>query len=183
MCDVPRAFSLRQSPEEMDSTKRRRTAYRSQVSESGLPDVSSSLHHGDGDGIPSTFVPSASPLRAPIQRQARASSIIRRDTVSIGQLAEDDLDQIVAAIDMKDGGTVGCSYYSAQEKRLYLLGDIQHANSETIETCKSYIVSPSPLLADLFPVIIQVKPTVLLTSTRIDHSSSNRQPPEHENGS
>ncbi|OJJ63521.1 hypothetical protein ASPSYDRAFT_190986 [Aspergillus sydowii CBS 593.65] len=66
---------------------------------------------------------------------------------------------------MKDGGTVGCSYYSAQEKRLYLLGDIQHANSETIET-----------------LIIQVKPTVLLMSTRIDHSSSNGQPPEHENG-
>lgn len=163
----------------MDSTKRRRTAYRSQVSEGGFPDVSSSLH--DGDDTPSTFVPPASPLRTPGQRRARASSVIRRDAVFSGQSAEDDIDQIIAAIDMKDGGTVGCSYYSSQEKRLYLLGDIQHSNSEIIETRMSYIVSHSPLLVDLFPVILQIKPTVLLTSTRIDHGS-NGQLSEHENG-
>lgn len=69
----------------------------------------------------------------------------------MGQSVEEDLDQIIAAIDMKDGGTVGCSYYSAQEKRLYLLGDIQHSNSEVIETRVScMIVSYSLLLADCF---------------------------------
>jgi DNA mismatch repair protein MSH5 len=99
------------------------------------------------------------------------------------QSVEEDLDQIIAAIDMKDGGTVGCSYYSAQEKRLYVLGDIQHSNSEVIETRVScMIVSYSLLLADLFLVILQIKPTVLLTSTRIDHSSISGQPSERENG-
>lgn len=149
MREDPQELSFRQSPESMDSNKRRRTAYHSQVSGGGLPDAPSSLY--DGDDIHSTLVPPASPLRAPRQRQARASSVTRRDAVSMGQSVEEDLDQIIAAIDMKDGGTVGCSYYSAQEKRLYLLGDIQHSNSEVIETRVScMIVSYSLLLADCF---------------------------------
>jgi hypothetical protein len=53
----------------------------------------------------------------------------------VGQFADDELDQIIIAIDMKDAGTVGCAYYSAQEKKLYLLGDIQHSNTEIMDTC------------------------------------------------
>ncbi|KAL4809528.1 muts domain V-domain-containing protein [Aspergillus unguis] len=48
--------------------------------------------------------------------------------------SRDDLDQIIAAIDKKDAGTVGCCYYSAQEKKLYLMGDIKHSNTETLDT-------------------------------------------------
>ncbi|KAL3473321.1 muts domain V-domain-containing protein [Aspergillus californicus] len=78
----------------------------------------------------------------------------------------DDLDQVIASIDMKDAGTVGCSYYSAQEKKLYMLGDIRHSNTEILDT-----------------LILQIKPTVLLTSTRIEHfNNCDGQQPEPADG-
>ncbi|KAL4905989.1 hypothetical protein BDW74DRAFT_184936 [Aspergillus multicolor] len=79
--------------------------------------------------------------------------------------AEDDIDQIIAAIDMKEAGTLGCSYYSAQEKKLYLMGDIRHSNTEIIDT-----------------LVLQIKPTVLLTSTRVDHLNRGGQTQNSENG-
>ncbi|PWY89766.1 DNA mismatch repair protein Msh5 [Aspergillus heteromorphus CBS 117.55] len=67
---------------------------------------------------------------------------------------DDELEQVVVAIDMKESGTVGCSYYSAQEEKLYLLGDLRYSRAETIES-----------------LILQTKPTVLLISPRVDHNS------------
>ncbi|KAL5336958.1 muts domain V-domain-containing protein [Aspergillus crustosus] len=63
----------------------------------------------------------------------------------------EDLDQVIMAIDMKDAGTAGCSYYSAQGKKLYMLGDIRHSNTEIMDT-----------------LVLQIKPMILLTSPRID---------------
>ncbi|KAI9924802.1 MutS protein msh5 [Aspergillus wentii] len=68
------------------------------------------------------------------------------------QSTDDDLEQVIVAIDMRDSGTVGCSYYSAQEEKLYLLGDIKSAGNEMIDS-----------------LILQTKPTVLLTSARVDY--------------
>lgn len=51
------------------------------------------------------------------------------------QSTDDDLEQVIVAIDMRDSGTVGCSYYSAQEEKLYLLGDIKSAGNEMIDSC------------------------------------------------
>ena len=51
------------------------------------------------------------------------------------QSVDDDLNQVVVAIDMRDSGTVGYSYYSAQEETLYLMGDIRFAGNESIDTC------------------------------------------------
>lgn len=42
---------------------------------------------------------------------------------------------VIAAIDMKDYGTVGCAYYSAEEEKLYLLGDTRSGGMETIDAC------------------------------------------------
>lgn len=50
------------------------------------------------------------------------------------QSVDDGLDQVIVAIDMRDSGTVGCSYYSAQEETLYLMGDIRFAGSESIDS-------------------------------------------------
>ncbi|PYH95934.1 DNA mismatch repair protein Msh5 [Aspergillus ellipticus CBS 707.79] len=66
---------------------------------------------------------------------------------------DDELEQVVVAVDIRDSGTVGCSYYSAQEEKLYLLGDLRYSNAEIIES-----------------LILQIKPTVLLISPRIDHN-------------
>lgn len=48
---------------------------------------------------------------------------------------DDDSGHIIAAVDMKDYGTVGCSYYSAAEERMYLLSDTRSGGMETIEAC------------------------------------------------
>ncbi|KAL4786062.1 muts domain V-domain-containing protein [Aspergillus varians] len=66
---------------------------------------------------------------------------------------------------MKEAGTVGCSYYSAQEKKLYLLGDIRHSSTEIIDA-----------------LVFQIKPTILLISPRISHFNYGGQLSEHENG-
>lgn len=50
---------------------------------------------------------------------------------------DDDSGHIIAAIDMKDHGTVGCSYYSADEERMYLLGDTRAGGMDTLEACAS----------------------------------------------
>lgn len=49
---------------------------------------------------------------------------------------DDDFnDHVIAAVDMKDYGTVGCSYYSAEEEKMYLLGDSRSGGMETIDAC------------------------------------------------
>ncbi|KAJ5392024.1 hypothetical protein N7509_007514 [Penicillium cosmopolitanum] len=64
---------------------------------------------------------------------------------------EDDLGHIIAAIDIKDYGTMGCAYYSAEKERMYLLADSRLGERETIEA-----------------LIHQIKPTVILVSSRVD---------------
>ncbi|KAJ5975477.1 hypothetical protein N7481_009184 [Penicillium waksmanii] len=64
---------------------------------------------------------------------------------------EDDLGHVIAAIDIKDSGTVGCAYYSAEKERMYLLADSRLGERETIEA-----------------LIHQIKPTVILVSSRVD---------------
>lgn len=55
---------------------------------------------------------------------------------------DDDLDQVIVAIDKKDSGTVGCSYYSAEEEKLYLMGDIRFAGAEVIDSCQFKSIRP-----------------------------------------
>lgn len=61
-----------------------------------------------------------------------------RDSVSGSRSLEvttdDDFDQVIVAVDMKDSGTVGCSYYCTEEEKLYLLGDIKFAGTDTIDS-------------------------------------------------
>lgn len=64
--------------------------------------------------------------------RGRESGSSRRHHV---HLTDDDLDQVIVAIDVRDAGTVGCSYYSAHEEKLYLLGDLPSAGAEVIDTC------------------------------------------------
>jgi DNA mismatch repair protein MSH5 len=52
--------------------------------------------------------------------------------------SDDDLEQVIVAIDIRESGTVGCSYYSAQEESLYLLGDIRSSSNDAIVSCWSW---------------------------------------------
>ncbi|KAJ5752620.1 DNA mismatch repair protein MutS core [Penicillium odoratum] len=85
-----------------------------------------------------------------------------------GSSIDDDLDHVIVAIDIKDYGTVGCAYYSAEEEKMYLLGDSRSGGMETIDT-----------------LIAQIKPTVILTPPRVDLASIHGQTQSlaHENDS
>lgn len=45
----------------------------------------------------------------------------------------DLLNEVIMAVDMRERGTVGCSYYVAQEEKLYFMEDVKMGNVETIE--------------------------------------------------
>ncbi|CAI7580460.1 unnamed protein product [Penicillium manginii] len=51
--------------------------------------------------------------------------------------AEDDIGHVIAAIDIKDCGTVGCAYYSAEKERMYLLTESRLGERDTIEAFTS----------------------------------------------
>ena len=74
---------------------------------------------------PSSSVPRQ--LRTPFQTETH---IEINDTDSF---PGDDLGHIIAAFDIKDYGTVGCSYYLAEEEKIYMLGDSRSGGMETIE--------------------------------------------------
>lgn len=81
-------------------------------------------------------------IRAPEPSSTRArqpQTPLPKDTKSGADASErfedDDFGHIIAAIDMKDYGTVGCAYYSAEEEKLCLLGDSRSGGMETIEAC------------------------------------------------
>ncbi|EZF33889.1 hypothetical protein H101_02549 [Trichophyton interdigitale H6] len=64
---------------------------------------------------------------------------------------DDELCKVVMAVDMKDRGTIGCSYYSAQEEKLYVMEDIVYGGHDVIDILK-----------------LEIEPTVLLLSLRAD---------------
>ncbi|PWY81426.1 DNA mismatch repair protein Msh5 [Aspergillus eucalypticola CBS 122712] len=72
---------------------------------------------------------------------------------------DDELEQVVVAVDMRDSGTVGCSYYSALEEKVYLLGDLRHSSKDIIDS-----------------LVLQTKPTVLLISPRVDPNNLQERP-------
>jgi DNA mismatch repair protein MSH5 len=80
---------------------------------------------------------SARQVRTPFQTETYPSQEESRRASS----SDDDSGHIIAAIDMKDYGTVGCSYYSAEEEKMYLLGDTRSGGMETIEAC-AFLANP-----------------------------------------
>lgn len=80
-------------------------------------------------GPPQTpIISSTTQLRTPFPTDTR----IETDR-SVRATDDDFDDHVIAAIDMKDHGTVGCSYYSAEEEKMYLLGDSRSGDIETID--------------------------------------------------
>jgi DNA mismatch repair protein MSH5 len=68
-----------------------------------------------------------------------ASSQLEDDhAVDNGEVNE-DLEQVVMAIDRQRKGTVGCAYYSAREEKLYCLQDLTNGTMDAIEICESFV--------------------------------------------
>ncbi|OQE25299.1 hypothetical protein PENSTE_c006G06453 [Penicillium steckii] len=92
----------------------------------------------------------------PLDNESIASSYqipLNDEGNDLQRASEDDLGHVIAAIDVKDYGAVGCAYYLAENERLYLLGDNRSGENGTIET-----------------LIRQIKPTVILVPSRVDLS-------------
>ncbi|KAK4975590.1 chaperone ATPase hsp78 [Elasticomyces elasticus] len=92
----------------------------------------------------------------------RAISPQRED----GDADLDALNEIIMGVDLRDRGTVGCSYYVAREEKLYFMEDVKLGGVEVIDTLKLFI-----------------DPTVILVSTRVDDEVINHLDPETRNRS
>lgn len=51
--------------------------------------------------------------------------------------ADDTLNEIIMAVDLKPRGTVGCAYYVARNETLYLMEDIEVGDVEVVDSCES----------------------------------------------
>jgi DNA mismatch repair protein MSH5 len=65
----------------------------------------------------------------------------------------DLVNEIIMAIDIKKGGTLGCAYYVAREETLFLMQDIASGDLEIVDTLK-----------------LHVQPTIIVISTRADEN-------------
>ncbi|KAK7535827.1 muts domain V-domain-containing protein [Phyllosticta citribraziliensis] len=78
----------------------------------------------------------------------------------------DALSEIVMAVDLREKGTVGCSYYVAREEKLYFMEDARLGGVDIVDALKLYI-----------------EPTVVLVSTRVDDAVFDKLDPERRRGS
>lgn len=87
---------------------------------------------------------------------------------------DENLEQVVMAIDMQQKGTIGCAYYIAREEKLYCLQDMASASLDAIETCLPPQGSlRDPVHADQnVSVKVDIQPTLLLLSPRVNMNHS-----------
>ncbi|KAK8216575.1 muts domain V-domain-containing protein [Phyllosticta capitalensis] len=78
----------------------------------------------------------------------------------------DALNEIVMAVDLREKGTVGCSYYVAREEKLYFMEDARLGGVDVVDALKLYI-----------------EPTSVLVSTRVDDGVLDKLDPERRRGS
>lgn len=102
------------------------------------------------------------------------------DEADIDEREENDaLNEVVMAVDLRDGGTVGCCYYVAREEKLYFMEDVKYGGLDIIDTRKrSSILSISEQRIDYGTVKLHANPTVILLSTRVDESVDAHLDPE-----
>jgi DNA mismatch repair protein MSH5 len=65
----------------------------------------------------------------------------------------DSVNEVMMAIDVKIGGTVGCAYYVAREETLFLMQDISSGDLDIVDTLK-----------------LHIQPTTIIISTRADEN-------------
>lgn len=68
-----------------------------------------------------------------------ASSQLEDDDAADNDEVNEDLEQVVMAIDCQRKGTVGCAYYSAREEKLYCLQDLKNETMDALEICESFV--------------------------------------------
>ncbi|EFE30269.1 DNA mismatch repair protein Msh5, putative [Trichophyton benhamiae CBS 112371] len=71
---------------------------------------------------------------------------------------DEELCRVIMAVDMKDRGTVGCSYYSAQEEKLYVMEDIVYGGHDVIDILQIFNYDAIDSHLQL-PYLLDVRPT------------------------
>lgn len=54
--------------------------------------------------------------------------------------ARDCSNEVIMAVDMRNGNTIGCCYYVGSEEKMYLLNDVKLGDIETIRNCWFHIL-------------------------------------------
>ena len=49
----------------------------------------------------------------------------------------DALNEVIMAVDMRDRGIIGCSYYVSREEKLYFMDDVPFGGIEVVDTGES----------------------------------------------
>lgn len=49
----------------------------------------------------------------------------------------EDLSEVVMAVNLTDRGTVGCAYYVARTETLYFMEEMRMGNAEVVDACRS----------------------------------------------
>lgn len=103
---------------------------------------------------------STTSLRPPVSSSARQVRTPFHTETQPGQeedrrdrSSDDDTGHVIAAIDMKDYGTVGCSYYSAEERDctfLVISGLVEWRPLRPVRSCSSRSVGQLLTLVQLF---------------------------------
>jgi len=91
----------------------------------------------------------------------------------------DSLNEVVMAVDIRERGTVGCSYYVAREEKLYFMEDSKLGGTEVVDTRS--VPSRNVYVRCLTSTVKTcVEPTVLLVSNRMDDAILGRLDPDAE---
>lgn len=92
--------------------------------------------------------PSLSARSQPNESRSRSVPISELSTIPEAHGAQaapeidedaDFLQEIVMAVNMREKGTVGCSYYVAQQETMYLMEDCPLGNVAMVESCTSSV--------------------------------------------
>ena len=69
-----------------------------------------------------------------VPRHSRAE--LEDDKAILDREENDDANEVVMAIDLRNKDTVGCCYYVAREEKLYFMGDVKFGGMDVIDTRK-----------------------------------------------
>lgn len=72
-------------------------------------------------------------------RRSDVTTQAEDDTEISEREANDSLNEVIMAMDLRDWTTIGCSFYIAREETLYMMEDVKSGGPEIIETCLSLI--------------------------------------------
>lgn len=106
-------------------------------------------------------VSSGTPLGTPVHIITQANTAGASERV----IDDDTLDHRILAID-RDKHSIGCSYYVAQESVLFVMEDINGPEKEIVDSCNYF--SPDSFLGLTKPVKLDIQPTIVLLSPRLE---------------